>query len=389
MSFIISSSQPCSVHISKHKKNFEEKPNSIAQFLSAVNSKNNDFLMDDFLMDDEDTLEQDNFIDKNQINKKSNSNNKSTLKRSSLGISEKFSSAPHLSRTNDLKLKRSFLGVLEKSSSAPHINRKSNSKLKRSSLGVLEKPSSISHIDQSNDSKLKRSSLDTLEKSSSISDVSQINDSKLNKIPTIILGKSSSTSYIDQSEITGEESDTKSFTDQSEVTSEETFVNQIKIPRNKKKSKKLSPILEFKKAISRKSPEIIKNKSSISRKSSISEEESLLSKAKINFILDMIINSTKEEYKTNDINELFKVNFNVIKVWYRKDDHIEWNILHYYFLTYTSGKIVFYQDMKQSLTKYEILRKPQINLLSNLLTYSSLERITPEKIASCLDVQLI
>jgi len=204
------------------------------------------------------------------------------------------------------------------------------------------------------------------------------------KTETILLEKSSSsTTFVDQSKSEQDDSESNSYVDQQSSQSDDNKVNHTKIRKIKKKialsREKLSPEMERFKNIAK---NIVKN----NIKNNVVTDIDLLSIAKINFIVDIIVDFTKDSsFETIKIDQPVMVNFNRMKIYYKYNSHIEWNIFHYYFLTYTSGKIVFIQNMKESFTRYSMMKfDPDILALFNLFFCTNLDNITAENIDFCL-----
>lgn len=339
----------------KKRKNINQENNSISAFLSAVDFKNNklkdDFSFSDFLEDSEDEKNDISGISKEPSGETIISNNISNevIEENhpfeiSSGISQKnnpFEISPTILEKNNTFIPED---VIQKDNKAPDFSQELNKDFKYNP----------------------NNGIDTEQ-----------------KMETILLEKSSSsTTFVDQSKSEQDDSESNSYVDQQDSQSDEKKVSHTKIRKIKKKialsREKISPEMERFKNIAKNT---IKN----NIKNNIVSDIDLLSIAKINFIVDIIIDFTKDSsFETIKTDQPIMVNFNRMKIYYKYNSHIEWNIFHYYFLTYTNGKIVFIQNMKKSFTRYSTMKfDPDVLTLFNLFFCTNLENITAENIDLC------
>lgn len=102
---------------------------------------------------------------------------------------------------------------------------------------------------------------------------------------------------------------------------------------------------------------------------------------KVNFIIDLLIENTGENVLNE--NQQYTVDINKIKLIHKKDKIIIWNIFHYYFITYNSGRIVLYEDINLNNNKFRVLRmNPELHDLYIIFTKYNFYEINLEHITN-------
>jgi len=110
---------------------------------------------------------------------------------------------------------------------------------------------------------------------------------------------------------------------------------------------------------------------------------------KVNFILDIITSEFPDSSIeiTSQENTLVKVDVSKIKIIFRYDNIIHWNIFQYYFMTYNNGKIVLYQNVETEGNKFHYLSlRPSLEKLFVLFETQSLSSLTADHLQACFSI---